>query len=162
VRREFFDVNAKMIEHIQQIIFQVRLPVLLLNLTDDFLRWRGPERIQFQQPVAPLFEPPPHFTPRDAGGLQQLDQLRFRRRALGHRKFQRQIVNRPPKLVQQFVAAFEIGFKRIQSFVIPARQNFLRTVRQIRNMDLDVRGLPNAIQPPYPLFEQFGIQRQIE
>src|SRR6266481_10196899 len=71
-------------------------------------------------------------------------------------------MDRPAKLAQQFVAAFEIAFKSVQTFVIPARQNLLRTVREIRNMDLDVFGLSDSIQPSDALFEQLRIERQVK
>src|SRR5216683_204447 len=71
-------------------------------------------------------------------------------------------MDRPAKLAQQFVAAFEIALKSVQTFVIPARQNLLRTVREIRNMDLDVFGLSDSIQPSDALFEQLRIERQVK
>ena len=83
-------------------------------------------------------------------------------RAIRHRKFQSQIVHRPPKLAQEFVAAFEITFKSIQALVIPTRQDFLRTVREIGNVDLDVLGLANSIQSSDALFQQLRIQRKVE
>ena len=66
------------------------------------------------------------------------------------------------KLVQQFVAAFEVTFKGIQAFVVPTRQNLLRAAREKRNMDLDVFGLPDAIQPADALFEQLRVERQVK
>ena len=68
----------------------------------------------------------------------------------------------PAKLAQQLVAAFQVAFKGIQAFVVPARQNLLRAVREKGNMDLDVCGLPDSIQPSDALFEQLRVERQIK
>ena len=68
----------------------------------------------------------------------------------------------PAKLAQQFVAPFQIAFKGVQTFVIPPRQYFLRAAGKIRNMNLDVGGLTDSIQPSDALFEQFRIQRQVK
>jgi hypothetical protein len=43
VRSQFLDVNAEMVEHIEQVILQIRLPLLLLNLADKLFRRRGTE-----------------------------------------------------------------------------------------------------------------------
>src|ERR1035441_815610 len=66
------------------------------------------------------------------------------------------------KLEQQFVAAFEVAFKGIQAFVIPARQDLLWAVREKRDMDLDVFGLSDAIQPSNALLEQLRIEWQVK
>ena len=80
----------------------------------------------------------------------------------GFVKVLRQIVNPRAEPFQQFAAAVQILFERVQPFVIPARQHFLGTARDERHMHLDFRGLPDAVEPPDPLFQQFRIERQIE
>ena len=46
--------------------------------------------------------------------------------------------------------------------VIPFRQHFALALRQKWNVQMDCRRLPDSVEPPDALFEQFGIQRQIE
>jgi len=60
---QFLDVNAIMVEHVEQIFFQIRLPVLFLHLTDDSLRRGRTERIEFQQTIPTQFEESAHFLP---------------------------------------------------------------------------------------------------
>ena len=162
MRSQFLDVNAKVVEHIQQVFLQIRLPLLLLNLADELLRRRGTERIELQQAVPALFEESANGPARGRGPLQKVRQLLFGCGAIRHGKFQGQVVDGAAKLEQQFVAAFEVAFKGIQAFVIPARQDLLRAVREKRDMDLDVFGLSDAIQPSDALFEQLRIERKVK
>ena len=94
-----------------------------------------------------------NFLPGDLGLSQKAGQFLFGGAAIRHGIFQREIVDGPAKLMQQFVAAFKVAFKGVQPFVIPARQNFLRAVREKGHMDLDVLLLADAIQPANTLFE---------
>ena len=79
-----------------------------------------------------------------------------------HRELKCQVMDRPSEGAEHFVAAFEVGLKRIQSFVIPAHQNFLWTAGEVRHVNLDVCLLSDAIEPANTLFQQFRIQGQIE
>src|ERR1035441_5268068 len=112
--------------------------------------------------VPALFEESANGPARGRGLFQEVRQLLFGYGAVCHGKFQGQVVDGTAKLPQQFVATFEVTFKGIQAFVIPARQNLLRAMREKRNMDLDVFGLPDSIQPSDALLEQLRIERQIK
>ena len=46
--------------------------------------------------------------------------------------------------------------------MIPAGINLLRTAFAKRDMDVDRRGLSDAVESPDALLEEFGIPRQIE
>ena len=162
MRSQFLDANPKVVEHIQQVFLQIRLPLLLLNPADELLRRPGTERIDLQQAVPALFEESANGPARDRGPLQKVRQLLFGCGALRHREFQGQVMDGAAKLEQQFVAAFEVAFKGIQTLVIPARQDLLRAVREKWDMDLDVFGLSDAIQPSDALLEQLRIERKVK
>ena len=93
---------------------------------------------------------------------QELLQFPLRRRAFRHRELEGQVVDDPAELAEQSITAFEIALEGIQSLVEPARQHLLRAVGEIRHVDLDVLGLANPIEPSDALFQEFGVQRQIE
>ena len=61
VRRQFFDMNPEVVKHVKQVVLQVRLPVLILNLTNDLLRHRRPERIQLQELIPAFFKEQAYF-----------------------------------------------------------------------------------------------------
>ena len=53
-------------------------------------------------------------------------------------------------------------FECVEPFVEPAREHFALAAAQIRNVNLDGRGLTDPVEAADALFEQFGIIRQIE
>src|SRR5262245_17998049 len=73
-----------------------------------------------------------------------------------------QVVNARPKSLDNFVAAFEVPRKRVESFVKPARQDLLTAVYDIWNVHLNFGFLPDTIEPADALFEDFRIERQVE
>ena len=58
--------------------------------------------------------------------------------------------------------AVGIFLKGVQTLVIPAGINLLRAAFAKRDMDVDRRGLTDAVESPDALLEEFGIPRQIE
>jgi len=55
-----------------------------------------------------------------------------------------------------------IFLKGVQTLVIPAGINLLRAAFAKRDMDVDRRGLSDAVESPDALLEEFGIRGQIE
>src|SRR5687768_8687528 len=59
-------------------------------------------------------------------------------------------------------AAGKVTRKRIDSFVIPTRENFQRRTCDVRNVNFYVFGLANAIEAANTLLKEFGVDWQIE
>ena len=53
-------------------------------------------------------------------------------------------------------------FERRKAFVIPVKQHGLCAVFEIRNVDLNGRGLADAVQPTDTLFQQIRIEWQVK
>ena len=77
-------------------------------------------------------------------------------------KILRQIVDARAESFEQLASAVQIFLEGIKTFLIPARQYFLRAAGDEWNMNLDFRSLPDAIKPPDALFQKFGIKREIK
>src|SRR3954454_24353297 len=97
-----------------------------------------PERIHFQQPVPATLK----STGKLSVELPRFDQQLLERASS---IILSQIVKPRTKLLQQLVSAFDVSFERVQSFVIPARQNFLSSARDVRNVDMDGFALADPI-----------------
>ena len=73
-----------------------------------------------------------------------------------------EVVNACAKPVEQLATAGQILLKRIQSMMKPAGQHLVRTARDVRHMDLDLRSLPDAVETADSLLQKLWIERKIK
>src|SRR5206468_512054 len=66
------------------------------------------------------------------------------------------------KSIEQLFPALQIFFESIQTFLIPAREHFMRAAGDERDVHLNFRRLPDSVEPADALFEKLRIQRQIK
>jgi len=152
---QFLDVNAIMVEHVEQIFFQIRLPVLFLHLTDDSLRRGRTEELSSNKRSRP----------------------NSRSRRISCRASL--VFSRRPASSCSAVSGSATGNSRARSWTprpnwrsssLPLPDCFQRRSNrrdttapilpagcgQDTDMNLDVGGLTDSIQPSDALFEQSG------
>src|SRR4051794_8584652 len=71
VRSQVLYMNPKVVEYFQQVILQIRLPLLFTNSVNYLLSSCGPERIKLQETVASLLENISELRPRRGGPPQE-------------------------------------------------------------------------------------------
>ena len=155
------DPHAKVVEQFDQEIAQERIGVRRAHPLQHGLGGGRIERVEFKQPVATFFQ-----LQRERGF--ELDRLR-------HQRFERGapddcILAVSPRELEQawlervlsVVAAVQRRLERVEPAMIPLDHALFSAARDIRHMDPDRPGLPDAVEAADALFEQAGIERHIE
>jgi hypothetical protein len=122
-------------------------PDLLDNDSGGF----RPERIQLEQAVTSLVETRGNFAVGGASLVDESAQLfagLYRAHAIA-------------EALEKLASTPRLVLKRVQALVMPERQHFLKAAADKRNVDMDSRRLPDAVEAPDALLEQLRIKRKI-
>lgn len=121
----------------------------------------GSERVQLEKSVATLFESGGEFESGDARFGDEF--LQIASGGLGaFVEFEGEVGDARAEAFEEGAAALEVLFEGIQAFVIPADEEFLGAADDEGQVKLDLGGLANAVKTADALFEEFGVEGEID
>ena len=159
--RDLLDVDVEVIEHGDHEGIERGIGILFADLVDDAGGQLWSERVQFEKTVASLFETGGEFESGgaglgDEGGEVGLGGLGAFVEFGGHGG------DAWAETFEQCASALEVFFEGVQAFVIPADEELLGAANDERKVQLDLGCLANAVESTDALFEQFGVEGEIE
>ena len=152
---EFLDPRPEVVEHPDEERLEFHIGILPPDRLDERVGNRRAVGVQLEKAVTPALEALGGFFVCGGGGFHQGIQRG------GVECFQ-ELRELRAKLRRHLGCGVGIFFEGIETFVIPARKNLFGAAGNERDVDVDRRGLPDAVEAADALLEQFGVGRQIE